>query len=526
MKQNTSTVADRLFSKLPEDLEFIDPQWLGGFGIPPFVAESIRHTLLDKLRHSLNFPDTVWTDLDANPVRTSWERFVEAAEAEIRLPYSSARDVMVSVAADLTGILTEPRKNLPDFLFGNEKSLNFREASDRVTKIVVYTHFGQQLPNYMRRKQLDFIDRERYASFISQLDEKLTAHYSPLNWAQLLAPLFELMEDRVEPAMLSAFFRDKNRDDLAIRFDGLPEEISAVNLKEVLAAPSPERTVTGKPAAINAEPGQPAMPATDKNEAARKAEPVPVTPHFRNAQTIESRTESKPESVAIPPQISETSGDQTSETAEEHDYAPSPQGNQTQTQIDPEIVSGIPPSRTENDEVPLVERFRIEESDRKTEIEPTGTAPAAEVSDETANKKDNTDESVPMWKRFISAAASVATGKTTEPSDASQEKALIEKLAAPEEDYELDIEYINPLRIDQIKKTLDDRKKYYIKRFFKGDHAAFNTVVRDLSEMETWKEAGPYVTKNVFKKYKIDPLSDEAVDFMDRLQSFFTSHQS
>jgi len=698
MERTQRTVTDNLLNKLPSDLEFIDPQWLGGFGIPGFLVDRIKFELHKNLGDSIVPPKTEWADMDAKPVRAAWTRFIEAIEAETRLPAASARSVIESAVGDLLNILVEPRKNLPDYLFGNDKTLDFRQACERVETIVVYTHFGQHLPNYMRRKQLDFIDRERFSSFISQLDAKLTAQYSPLNWAQLLAPLFELNNHLIEPELLARFFRDKQREQLALLFDRKEGALSQTQLIEILSAPAidhdsdtaasaapavpapvvspaPSAHTTPDPASSTGTDTADGTDATDSADAADgtdtsddtvatdgtdtadetvvrdgtittdetvksqhtsvtseqdapvETSPKPVEPHLHTtaesdsgtkkvsddvpddtasppeparqprpetpaasmendsdtgtdpepeistARETSARSETEPVPYSVEPAVSGNtdSADQppakptqqaapaTTHEPEKSDNEPAPLWQQfrqpeetgsapadepvrevksvkparetDRSDVRPEFISKPEPpvksvavpepkAKTEPDEDrPLFERYKNEEADTK---EQPAKPPAEEVPDTRESAGKSSDETLPMWKRFISAASSVRIPELGKSS--GEEKSLGDSFTHPDDDYELDIEISNPLRIDEIKKTLDDKKKYYIKRFFKDDQAAFNTVIRDLAEMESWDEAGPYITKNIFKKNKIDPYSDEAINFIDRLQSYFTTH--
>jgi hypothetical protein len=678
MERIQRTITEKLLNKLPSDLEYVDPQWLGGFGIPGFLVERVKYELNKNLGDSIVPPKTDWADMNAKPVRAAWVRFIEAIEAEIRLPSAYAESVIESAVGDVLGILVEPRKNLPDYLFGNDKTLDFREASERAETIVVYTHFGQHLPNYMRRKQLDFIDRERFSSFISQLDEKLTAQYSPLNWAQLLAPLFELNNQLVDTELLVRFFRDKNRALLAALFERPDGAINQTQFIEMLSAPAvdhdsdtdttststpapaasavaqpPAATSTGEQekTAVSDKQPRPAEPAPERErerehereqekapEPEQKQTPEPVTPEISEPvqpvsrsdadqestqiETVTSKLPGSDKETIIPVQDAETDSDKNTgpepelssapEISSESDHA-SDQVNiepadiedeatqtndtrkseqsqdnaaatdksgteaqketKTETQAEPtplwqqfrqvddtqskraedttrensiekpasktdlsnvkplflsksepeadSLSQPEPESQSEYDEErPLVERFKNDEAAAIESADKTTDETAAHTTEPTGGSNP---ESLPMWKRFISAASSV---RIPELGKGSQEKPLADRFSQSddENDYELDIDISNPLRIDEIKKTLEDKKKYYIKRFFKDDQAAFNTVIRDLAEMETWSEAGPYITKNVFKKNKIDPYSDEAVNFIDRLQSYFTSH--
>jgi hypothetical protein len=767
MDRIKKTITARLLNKLPRDVEFIDPQWLNGYDIPGFLVERIKHELHRNLENSITPPKSVWADMNARPVKEAWQQFIEAIEAETRLPLDMAVNVLETAVNDILNLLVEPRRFMPDYIFGSDKTLDFRQASERVSVVVVYTHFGLHLPNYMQRKQIDVIDRERFSSFMNQLDDKLTSQYSPLNWAQLLSPLFELTNHKIEPDLIAHFFRDKQREDLARRFDGLDESINQSRFIDILTAPYTEHPEEPKTAGKSGT-GTPSAPSPQTgSEVSGKsfadAEPKFISdsrtdevPRYRQESKTGSRSDVKTGRPVEPVQnsssedISESShgirktvraenppeaDDKTSQS----DSAASPPENKKASKVSsfpdvtPEFSDGSgaadftspgtasfsgnePAGRTSKDEIeipeseastgsqpatissrgpqpesapPLWQKFRkneetgekppvtksrrenisgksredhtehssdplwkkfqqpveeqsdsiTSENDMNKIVQPGKNEPVASVSSDDdvrignpVMKKDsmksaaktpdpnkdsvavtgtdkesktapdsdsdtdhskttesgsgitsvttddvdtssketfnetlhqpsakraedvtplnerfrpdtedtfsNTDqltndeikepaaaemksgEQLPMWKRFVAAATG---SKSPTASDEHDDKSIADFYTAGDEDYEHDIEISNPLRINEITKTLDSKKKYYINRFFRGDHAAFNTVIRDLAEMDSWNEAGPYITRNVFKKNKIDPYSDEAVNFIDRLQSYFTA---
>ncbi|MFN2373503.1 MAG: hypothetical protein ABR545_06785, partial [Cyclonatronaceae bacterium] len=287
----------------------------------------------------------------------------------------------------------------------------------------------------------------------------------------------------------------------------------------------------------NIEPASIEHEATEANDA-RMSEQSQDTAAATDKSGTEVPKETKTETQAEPTplwqqfrQVDDTQSKRADDTTREY-FIEKPASKTDLSNVKPLFLSKPEPeadsfsqheteSQAKNDEVrPLVDRFKNDEAAAIESYDKTTEETAADTAGSTGGSNP---ETLPIWKRFISAASSV---RMPELGKGNEDKPLADRFSQPDDeyDYELDIDISNPLRIDEIKKTLEDKKKYYIKRFFKDDQAAFNTVIRDLAEMETWSEAGPYITKNVFKKNKIDPYSDEAVNFIDRLQSYFTSH--
>src|SRR5699024_3925372 len=122
-------------------------------------------------------------------------------------------------------------------IFGGDDSLNFAELSQRVEAVVVYSHFAALLPRYMQKKELETLSRDQCAKLIARADEKITANYSPLNWAQTIDPLFKLLDEGVDPSLLRLFFEDKERSNIAEAFEQKDEKLSRAEFIETLTAP-------------------------------------------------------------------------------------------------------------------------------------------------------------------------------------------------------------------------------------------------------------------------------------------------
>ncbi|MCH8558803.1 MAG: hypothetical protein LAT84_13330 [Balneolia bacterium] len=238
MDQIVKNTTERLLRKLNPEQPFYTPSDMLEAGFPAFVVERIRLELETNLADSILPPSTDWAIMNAEEVTGAWQQFLDAIHNQLRLPNSYAKGVIESSVADLFDILTEPRKNLPDYLFVSSADLYPEEIEERMRWVVVYPHFASFLPRYMKAKKLDKITKERYASAIAQIDDKLSARYSPLNWAQLLKPLFTLCNEELEPEVIGRFFRDKNMLAEAERFESQKDPLDDHQFIELLSKPS------------------------------------------------------------------------------------------------------------------------------------------------------------------------------------------------------------------------------------------------------------------------------------------------
>jgi len=66
----------------------------------------------------------------------------------------------------------------------------------------------------------------------------------------------------------------------------------------------------------------------------------------------------------------------------------------------------------------------------------------------------------------------------------------------------------------------DEDKKNFIKKLFNKDEILYQSTITDLSKCKNWKEAAAYID-NLFVKYDINPYSNTAINFTDKIQIGF-----
>src|SRR5690625_3810140 len=79
---------------------------------------------------------------------------------------------------------------------------------------------------------------------------------------------------------------------------------------------------------------------------------------------------------------------------------------------------------------------------------------------------------------------------------------------------------------DLLARWLKKDEKRYMKRLFKNSRTAYLQALTDLTIFDDWKSAAGYLEREIFAKNNVDLFSETAVDFTDKLHSFFIKFKS
>lgn len=218
MSQIIKEITDRFLSTLPAGQGYFTLSELAGYEFPGFFLELVSLEINRKMRENIDLPQNEWIKPNSEKVNRAWNQFMESITTEVALPSNNAAGVFEHCVEEIVNTLVEPRKYVPELLFDNQDSLTADEVEENSRRLVVYEHFANALIRYMFKKNLDDIDKSKGIAVISQIDDKLTQHYTPLNWVQLLEPWFILMNNEVDPQLLSRFFAEKDKNEWADRF--------------------------------------------------------------------------------------------------------------------------------------------------------------------------------------------------------------------------------------------------------------------------------------------------------------------
>jgi hypothetical protein len=504
MDRYIQDITDRLLEKLPEEADHYQLATLASAGIPTFIIDRIRQELKRNLAESIILPDTDWANMESNAVQTAWLQFVQAIRDEARLPASFARSVMETAVADVLELLLLPRSAVVDYIFGADKSLHLEKLYERCATLMVYRHFAAVLPRYMERKELTTLDKERAQKVIVQVDEKLTARYSALNWTQMLEPLFDLFEGKVDPELLRRFFLDRDMSDVAEAFDRKEEVLQKADVIELLSDPEillrEEQEAMDRPTASGAPTASPS-PSTDS-----PAETQPESSEDDRDQ--QSTPTPKQEVEADSDQPLESMNDDAQEAAHDDD---------------------------EDEDVPIWKQFAGDESEEDEEEIDDEELPedslAAQFSAQADDGVNETDSSESKQQTPIEEETADQQADDSEHMQTNQQGEKIDEdgfidepiidLTQPQPDQPVSGGEVDKQRLKDIHSHIEDNRDYFVDELFDGDEVAFDNALEEIAQFSSWRAASKYIDSEIFRRNLIDLYSEPAVDFTDRLHTYF-----
>ncbi len=150
--------------------------------------------------------------------------------------------------------------------------------------------------------------------------------------------------------------------------------------------------------------------------------------------------------------------------------------------------------------------------------------PAAPPAPENETEESNDPEEVPMWKSFLERG-----DIDHEPGFVFDEQPVqIDEDIYPDEPL-IDLTKEEPElseKISDISGWLDDDSSRFIDEIFGGSDAGYEEALGNIVDFNNWKDASRYIEKEIFTRNMIDVYDEVAVDFTDRLHSYFTEHKT
>lgn len=555
-------ITQRFLSRLPEGQTYFSLADLQGADFPSFLVERIAFELENNLADSIVPPKSDWADMKAEPVIAAWEHFLYAIHEATRLPTSFAQSVLETAVEDVLDLLVKPRKNIPEFLFGVESSLSVEELKERCAWLVIHKKYGQAIARYAEKKGLEELSKSRCGDVVAKLDERITASFTPLNWAQAFDDWFTLMGEEIETELLRLFFTDIGRLPWAERFDKHPKDaLSRSEIIELLTAPdmneedldfarkafslSRERDVESvssvptdsgdlsERASWDAFESASDLSRDDdfKNTSQEKATVAAVDEHLGKAEP--SQAEEDDDAISLDDLDAEgfTSGekneahpdaDNTSEQETKSDFSPS---FSFDAQADSSRSAGKDDANLEDAEMDLVGK-RLDDESQETE------------TDSKPLDRDVQSE-VPLWQRFLPEGDAFDEGEQID----EQLSGSFNDLYAEEEDehagevidtpplYDLsddadEEKSDQKAEVDKLLFYLSDRRDTFIEDLFGGSDVAFNEAVGRIASFEAWPAAGKFITGEIYRENMIDLYSELAIEFIDRIQTYFLENKS
>jgi hypothetical protein len=80
--------------------------------------------------------------------------------------------------------------------------------------------------------------------------------------------------------------------------------------------------------------------------------------------------------------------------------------------------------------------------------------------------------------------------------------------------------------VPELKDFMINNEGFFVEEIFKGSDKKYTKALGDIQELENWDKATDFIEKNVFSPNDVDMTSEVAVDFTDRLQSYFDEYKT
>ena len=521
-------ITEHFVSQLPEGEEHYRIEELETYNFPTFLVRRIHIELQWNLDESMILPKTDWANTQSAAVQQSWQQFLHAIHAEVQLPSSYAKAVIETAVSDIVDMLIQPRKNIPDILFGGEDTLSASELSDRSDLLVVYVHFAQVLNSYMQRKNKEKLSRERCKEIIERIDKKVTNQYTPLQWAQMLDPIFTLIGPEIDSDLLRLFFEDRKMHRSARRFDMMDKMITRAEFIEVLSSPNllnydgyeddQSNLFLGeeddKEAELVSDEKEGSEPSDEFSRAKENDDE-----HSSKTDLDETDSEGEFETVEAKEAIEEPESDPERESEEE--IEPKPDFEARPEKPADEFDELAAKSEENDNSNSLNDIFSNNDGQQQEEnVAEEQPFSAAAVETETPAEEQAEGEDSPIWMRFMEP---VDSEESSDPEDESVEQQDDDYADEPVIDLTDDGA---EQEIEELEQRLADKESYFIDELFDGSYRAYSKALEEIARENTWKDASNLIRQNIFERNMVNIYSEAAVDFTDRLHDYFIKKEN
>ncbi|TVR32880.1 MAG: hypothetical protein EA390_04590 [Balneolaceae bacterium] len=560
MERIVRQITEKLLQKLPTHREFYTPDDLHVLDIPEFITERLVLEMNQNLNDSLNPPDTEWASMDKDAVQFAWRNFIEAIKAEVRMPHTYAPSLFETAIADTLELAIQPRKAIPDTLFGVDEILTIEVIKKRIKYITVGRKLAAALARYMEKKSKSSLTLEQCREIVEKVDDKLIAGYNSLDWAKEVEAIFLMAGPDVDTDLFRIYFEDKRKPKLARKFDKINTPVNRTNFIEVLSTPDFSETEEKpeiKPAAKKpAEPETVPVKSGLKTDKADKPEKKKdsLTPDDTILGSFQRKRVSSWEDEDEPAEEEERAEEPIDDDwkkeplherfvfdeSEAENLEPSNEktAETDRTDIDRSITNEPEPDYKVREEgVEEQESFSKKELDfdllnkwRKiggiseeeedlvlSETEKPDDSDDEQVASIELYNETDEEEEVPMWRAFLEREDLSDLKEDEQGSDRGDTGYYGEEF--DEEEYKAAFEASEmATRIDQ---WLGKDKQKYVREIFDKSETAYNDAITEITRFDDWKGASKFIRNEIFEKNNVDIFDSVAVDFTDRLHTFF-----
>jgi hypothetical protein len=544
MHKAVEEIIDKLIGAVKSDKPFYTLKNLLSAGFPSFIVERIRIEINDKVRQEFELQGSQWADVSKPAVKEAWKDFQETLYAHSRIPKDKFYVVTSRVMNEIIKVYLEPRQHMAEYIYKGEDELAFDELVQRTDRLTIYKHFGKAIPLYMQKRNLDTLDKKRCKLLIHNLDANLVASYSAKDWASVLELLFTLFGGKIDAKLIQLFFEDKGLYLTAKAFNELNEEITKERFIEILSYPDlldvklqekfREQFRDELIAQKNRydQPDEEVVEQIDEKEQRLldsffgdyKAEDPQLTDQesFNALFKSEQQEKSIFEEFEETPDAEEISkaiklGEQSEEMQKFRknlvtvlDQAASSFKNLDEDEQAKE--------ETENE--PLVDEFEPESSDPQEELENL-IADDDEPAEGVMEEPDEEEEDRPMWQSFLrpdQMEVLMGSSDTDDEDEIIDEEDLVDDATDLMED--------EPEEIPELKDFLVGQEGVFIEQLYNGKKKKYIQTLKNIQKKDNWDVAAEYIHEKIFSQNNVDMFSDIAVEFTDRLQSYFQEYKS
>ncbi|MEX0649152.1 MAG: hypothetical protein WEA56_13775 [Balneolaceae bacterium] len=562
---------------LPPDQEFYTPQDLYDLNIPDFLVERVVLEMNINLSDSIIPPHSEWADMAADSVQDAWQQFLDAIAEEHRMPAAFAASVFETAITDILELALQPREAIPEAIFGKDEQLDIDDLRERIHNVTIHRHMASAVVRYMERKQKAQLSLTECKILIEKIDEKVIEKYNPLNWAQILSPVFILAGPSVDADLFRIFFEDKGRTRTARKFDHLNEPVDKSGFIEVLSSPETDLDDESNLFDVSAaETGSSAGSLISKFT--EHSEDEAEESEAQNQLSADEDSEDEEDNDTIIGTFNRHRSPESEQQTEEDEQ----EAEEEEGDDDPSLYSRFifdTEAVDEEDEVPdegettLYKELKLKQDlrhhddreeagfilqSRNKEEPENGSSKQNQVSqniddilsgvdkfgpfDDSAKDAPESDDE-PIWQAFLEEQA----GKIEDMNPESMED------VDPGNMEDVDpgnMEDVGPENIDEegfidepiidltqeaqsseekikaLAGWLEDDEKRFTAGIFGDSQSAYEEALESIYDFDDWKSASRYIEKEIFARNFVDVYDEVAVDFTDRLHTFFMEFKS
>ena len=185
--------------------------------------------------------------------------------------------------------------------------------------------------------------------------------------------------------------------------------------------------------------------------------------------------------------------------------------------------------------------------DENSELEPEEPETIRKFSDlvEPDSGDDSDESEVPMWRSFLE-----RDEDDVKSAFQFDDKSVDDQYGSIVEDSEEELDEVSEEELDEdgfieepiydftqkepdldekigdLSNWMKDVREKFIEDLFGDSEDAYEQALADIMEFDDWKSASKYIEKEVFTRNRIDVYDELAVDFTDRLHSYFLDNKS